>query len=68
LAAKVDYSGHADEGGRKHWVPLSSRAIAILEALGEAKTGEFVFPEATSLGRSRTSLDNIGYVSYIILQ
>jgi integrase len=32
------------KGGREHRVPLSGRALAILEKLAEAKTGEFVFP------------------------
>ena len=31
------------KAGREHRVPLSSRALAILEAVAEAKTGEFVF-------------------------
>ena len=32
------------KAGREHRVPLSGRALAILKRLGEAKTGEFVFP------------------------
>jgi integrase len=32
------------KAGREHRVPLSSRALAVLEAVAEAKTGEFVFP------------------------
>jgi integrase len=32
------------KGGRVHRVPLSSRALAILEKLAEAKTSPFVFP------------------------
>jgi integrase len=31
------------KGAREHRVPLSSRALAILEKLAEAKTGDFVF-------------------------
>ena len=31
------------KAGREHRVPLSSRALAILEVVAEAKTGEFVF-------------------------
>jgi integrase len=31
------------KAGREHRVPLSSRALAILEAVADAKTGEFVF-------------------------
>ena len=31
------------KAGREHRVPLSGRALAILEAVAEAKTGEFVF-------------------------
>jgi integrase len=32
------------KGGREHRVPLSARAAQILEALAEAKLGDFVFP------------------------
>ena len=32
------------KAGREHRVPLSGRGLAILQKLGEAKTGEFVFP------------------------
>jgi integrase len=32
------------KAGREHRVPLSSRAVAILEKLAEAKRGGFVFP------------------------
>jgi len=32
------------KAGREHRVPLSGRGLAILQRLGEAKTGEFVFP------------------------
>ena len=32
------------KGGRVHRVPLSGRAVAILEKLAEAKTSPFVFP------------------------
>jgi len=32
------------KAGREHRIPLSDRALAILQRLGEAKTGEFVFP------------------------
>jgi integrase len=32
------------KAGRPHRVPLSSRALAIIEKLAEAKTGKFVFP------------------------
>jgi integrase len=38
------------KGGREHRVPLSSRALAIIEGLAKAKTGAFVFP-AQSAGR-----------------
>ncbi|MGH6936727.1 MAG: tyrosine-type recombinase/integrase, partial [Methylocella sp.] len=45
LAAKVwTIPATRMKAGREHWVSLSSRALAILERLGEAKTGEFVFP------------------------
>jgi integrase len=37
--------------GRVHRVPLSGRALEIVKALGEAKTGEFVFP-GSKLGKS----------------
>lgn len=32
------------KAGREHRVPLSGRAIAILERLAEGRTGEFAFP------------------------
>jgi integrase len=32
------------KAGREHRVPLSDRAIVILQKLAEAKTGAFVFP------------------------
>ena len=32
------------KAAREHRVPLSERALAILERLSEARTGEFVFP------------------------
>jgi integrase len=32
------------KAGREHRVPLSGRALAILEKLAEGRTGEFVFP------------------------
>ncbi|MGI8568135.1 MAG: tyrosine-type recombinase/integrase [Methylocella sp.] len=32
------------KAGREHRVPLSDKALAILEMLAEARTGEFVFP------------------------
>lgn len=32
------------KAGREHRVPLSTRALAILEKLAEAKTSDFVFP------------------------
>ncbi len=32
------------KAGREHRVPLSSRALAILETLAAARTGDFVFP------------------------
>jgi integrase len=32
------------KGGREHRVPLSSRAIEILEELAETKSDQFVFP------------------------
>ncbi len=32
------------KAGREHRVPLSSRALAILETLAKARTGDFVFP------------------------
>jgi integrase len=31
------------KAGREHRVPLSTRALAILEKLAEAKTSDFVF-------------------------
>jgi integrase len=34
------------KAGREHRVPLCDRAVAILEEMGEAKTGEFIFPGA----------------------
>jgi len=34
------------KAGREHRVPLSARAVAILTALNETRTGEFVFPGA----------------------
>ena len=32
------------KAGREHRVPLSGRALAILETLAVARTGEFCFP------------------------
>jgi Phage integrase family len=32
------------KAGREHRVPLSTSALAVLEKLAEAKTGDFVFP------------------------
>lgn len=32
------------KAGREHRVPLSARAVAILEALAPGKTGEYIFP------------------------
>jgi integrase len=45
LAAKVwTVPATRMKAGKEHRVPLSSRALAILERLAKAKTGEFVFP------------------------
>ena len=45
LEAKVwTVPGSRMKAGRVHRVPLSGRALEIVKALGEAKTGEFVFP------------------------
>jgi integrase len=38
--------GDRMKGGKEHRVPLSTAAIAILEALAELRDGEFVFPGA----------------------
>jgi integrase len=35
---------HRMKAGREHRVPLSERAVAILEPLAEIKTGDFAFP------------------------
>jgi integrase len=35
---------HRMKGGREHRVPLSDRAVAVLEELHQARTSEFVFP------------------------
>ena len=43
------------KGGREHRVALSNRAIAILEALAAAKTGEYVFP-GQRLGKPLSSM------------
>jgi integrase len=45
VAAKVwTVAAGRTKSGREHRVPLSRPAIAILERLAEAKTGEFIFP------------------------
>jgi len=45
LAAKVWAVPAARmKAAREHRIPLSDRALAILEKLAQAKTGEFVFP------------------------
>lgn len=45
LVAKVwTIPGNRMKAGREHRVPLSARALEIVTALAEAKTGDFVFP------------------------
>jgi integrase len=45
MASKVwTVPPHRMKSGREHRVPLSGRALEILEGLAKGKTGEFVFP------------------------
>ncbi len=43
------------KAAREHRIPLSERALGILEKLGEARTGEFVFP-GQSAGRPLSNM------------
>ena len=45
--------GSRMKAGKEHRVPLSDRAVAILTALKEMRTSDFVFPGAASASRSR---------------
>ena len=46
------------KGGREHRVPLSSGALAIVEAVGTVRCGDFVFPG----GKSNRPLSNMAFL------
>jgi integrase len=48
------------KAAREHRVPLSARAVEILRAMSEAKTGPYVFP-----GRGQRPLSNMAMVAVL---
>ena len=55
MAAKVwTVPAERMKAAREHRVPLSDRALAILERLSEARTGDLVFPSPRGRGRCLT--------------